>query len=546
MSRPSPWSHAAIPLLVLGLGLAAAFFAWRFSDRLEQAEFQQAIERRGEHAAESLASFLEGQIDVLRFVQSYYRNRQDASEADLEALLHDTVARDPRYSTLVTVVWAVPVDPGDRAAFAAAERAIRPQDPGYELHDFEGKPVSGPARSLVVRHAWSVGSEDQLHGLDLASVKSLAEARLQAVTSGEARVAQSAPLPVSGPTAAGDGFAVVLPVFPPGPVPREEGQREDLLRGCVVGFFDRGRLFAAGLAEDPPSGQIRLLVRVTAETEDELLYEHGPKGGPVVTDRRFQASVCGQSFLLDVQPGEEPRLTTGEFLERPSVLLPPTIFVVLLLCAWIVWTILRQNAVIQSQVQQRTGELRQKNLVLERKERELNDLNQRLLEMSNTDPLTGILNRRAFEVQLDRERERSKRLGVPYGLLIFDIDFFKDFNDRYGHALGDEVLKRVAQIIHNEARRIDCVARYGGEEFVVLASGADANGLMALGERIRSRVQEAAIENASSAQRVLTVSGGGALSSASETGDARMVFEIADRCLYQAKSTGRNRVVMVM
>ena len=215
------------------------------------------------------------------------------------------------------------------------------------------------------------------------------------------------------------------------------------------------------------------------------------------------------------------------------------------LVSWIVSSQQRQTDVIRVQVQRQTAELRRQNDVLEAKELELEEANRKLLEMSNTDALTGILNRRAFEVQLDKERERSRRTTTPFGLLIFDIDHFKDYNDRYGHAAGDEVLRRVAQLMHNEARRIDSVARYGGEEFVILTTGTDAAGLMALGERVRQRIQQAAIENAASPHRLITISGGGALSSAA-AGDPRQVFDLADRCLYQAKSTGRNRVVMVM
>src|SRR5262245_29563321 len=189
--------------------------------------------------------------------------------------------------------------------------------------------------------------------------------------------------------------------------------------------------------------------------------------------------------------------------------------------------------------------MREKNLVLEHKERELHEANQRLLEMSHTDALTGILNRRAFEVQLEKERDRARRTGQSWGLLIFDVDHFKDYNDRYGHVAGDEVLRRVAGILQNEARRIDTVARYGGEEFVVLVGGADAGGLLALGERIRARIQEAAIPHDAGPKGVITVSCGGSLSSAASGHELRVVLETADRCLYQAKTTGRNRVVML-
>jgi diguanylate cyclase (GGDEF)-like protein len=210
-----------------------------------------------------------------------------------------------------------------------------------------------------------------------------------------------------------------------------------------------------------------------------------------------------------------------------------------------VWTLNRRNFVIQQQVYAQTAEMREKNLVLEHKERELHEANQRLLEMSHTDALTGILNRRAFEVQLEKERDRARRTGQSWGLLIFDVDWFKDYNDRYGHVAGDEVLRRVASMLQNEARRIDTVARYGGEEFVVLVGGADPGGLVVLGERIRARIQEAAIPHDVAPKGVVTVSAGASLSSAATGHEIRVVLETADRCLYQAKTTGRNRVVML-
>ena len=117
--------------------------------------------------------------------------------------------------------------------------------------------------------------------------------------------------------------------------------------------------------------------------------------------------------------------------------------------------------------------LQQKQLAeaaLQSSQRMLESANAQLLQLSLTDPLTGLENRRAFETALDREFHRSRRSEAPLSLLMLDIDFFKSFNDTYGHVRGDEVLRQVGSLIRACSRKSDITARYGGEEFVVILS----------------------------------------------------------------------------
>jgi diguanylate cyclase (GGDEF)-like protein len=253
--------------------------------------------------------------------------------------------------------------------------------------------------------------------------------------------------------------------------------------------------------------------------------------------------IGGLPWHLALYPAPEG-VTGADLVTRPSVVVPIALLVTVALCAAIILTLNRQNLVVQREVQERTATLEEQALALELKERELEQVNRRLLEMSHTDALTELLNRRGYEMQLDKERERAERTGQPFGLLFFDVDHFKGYNDHYGHLAGDEALKRVAQMIQSEARRIDCVARYGGEEFVVVASNTDAHGLLALGERIRSRIRAAQIENRGSPLGILTISGGGSLYRPDHDSDPRRVTEIADQCLYRSKEQGRNRITM--
>lgn len=160
------------------------------------------------------------------------------------------------------------------------------------------------------------------------------------------------------------------------------------------------------------------------------------------------------------------------------------------------------------------------------------------------DGLTNIPNRRRFDEALESEWKRAQRSGMPLSLIIADIDFFKRFNDNYGHGIGDECLKKVAASLAACIERpSDLVARYGGEEFVALLPDTDATGAHAIAERFRSHVESMQIPHAySDAANYVTVSVG----LASATPDAEMLWadllKQADEGLYLAKETGRNRV----
>jgi diguanylate cyclase (GGDEF)-like protein len=165
------------------------------------------------------------------------------------------------------------------------------------------------------------------------------------------------------------------------------------------------------------------------------------------------------------------------------------------------------------------------------------ELHVRVLELSQTDGLTKIFNRRYFEEYLDKELERSRRYSRPLALLMLDLDHFKDYNDTFGHQAGDRALQKFAGIIRNEVRHnLDIVARYGGEEFVVVMPESDLNGALKLAERIR-----ATFESADGLEERLTTSIGVAACTPNETG-CDLLINQADKALYAAKHNGRNQV----
>ena len=176
---------------------------------------------------------------------------------------------------------------------------------------------------------------------------------------------------------------------------------------------------------------------------------------------------------------------------------------------------------------------------------ELEHANENLRTLSETDSLTQIANRRSYEHHLTGKIALAKRALQPLSLMIIDIDYFKPYNDNYGHDQGDITLKKVAQTIANSlTRSTDFVARYGGEEFVVLMTSTDANGAYNLAEKIRASIELQAFEHKySKIKDVITVSIG-ISSLMNEALNETELFKQADTALYQAKANGRNQVII--
>lgn len=172
------------------------------------------------------------------------------------------------------------------------------------------------------------------------------------------------------------------------------------------------------------------------------------------------------------------------------------------------------------------------------------------LSMALTDSLTGLFNRRYLSAHLPRLLDRSGGNNKPVSALLFDIDHFKVVNDTWGHGVGDEVLKEVAQRASRNLRNFDLVARLGGEEFVVIMPDTDGNQATAVAERLRRRIAEEPFAVSAPVGKIdVTISIGVALADWTldaegrpESGDA--LLRRADTALYQAKRSGRNRVVM--
>ncbi len=184
---------------------------------------------------------------------------------------------------------------------------------------------------------------------------------------------------------------------------------------------------------------------------------------------------------------------------------------------------------------------------LQESQRQLYEANLTLEKLSSLDGLTAIANRRQFDIVLSKEWNRAIRNRFPISLLMLDIDFFKLYNDTYGHQQGDSCLKSVAKILRNtEKRPADLAARYGGEEFAVILPETDIHGAKEIATTILQLITKANIPHkTSTVSKCLTASIGVAAMTAERGKQPETLISLADHALYQAKEQGRNRLVVV-
>lgn len=200
---------------------------------------------------------------------------------------------------------------------------------------------------------------------------------------------------------------------------------------------------------------------------------------------------------------------------------------------WRIRRLTRQQVLLEQLVTARTGELEESN--------------RKLAALSTTDGLTGVSNRRGFDAALETEWRRAERTGQALALTMLDVDFFKKYNDRYGHLAGDACLREVANLITTHGRRTtDLVARYGGEEFALLAAATNATDAFGAANGICTELVRLALPHEDAPSGIVTISAGIAVLTPGEHNTPEMLVRLADEALYRAKQKGRNQALLAM
>jgi len=228
------------------------------------------------------------------------------------------------------------------------------------------------------------------------------------------------------------------------------------------------------------------------------------------------------------------------YYTSPLVLATGIMLVVYMIVAGLLTTMHYRHFVLGVIYQQRNLQLKQR---IERSNDDLQQANEKLEALSATDPLTGLANRRHFNHFLEQEMQQTRREHHPLSIIMIDIDYFKPYNDNYGHLAGDEALIKVARALSSSLTRpMDLAARYGGEEFVLVLPNTDLEGAIKIAERVQESIQALHLrhEYTQLPSKVMTISMGISEMKLQTDGAAESFIHRADMALYVAKEAGRN------
>lgn len=514
-------SFNLVNLSLLALYVALFAFSVLFSLDERSNKISSEIERAGQSVARDLTETLRLSVENLRAVSDLVIFFEDLDYPTFRELTAQNFEAD---SGLLIVEWQPVVPAAERERFV--ERARTRGLPDFWLWepDDAGVPVSARPRPEHVPVYFMRSREEEADistlGLDLAWSEQRMESKWQARDRGRARASTLFRV-VTGPESEFRplGFAITLPIYEPGYVPKDIDARREAFLGYMAGVYSLEDVILEPTRDIRAQGfNIEVHDRMHGpESENRLQLVSGPAS-------RFSTDIGFDLF------GHELRLklvATRGFVRQQFEWLWLLLPVSVALFGLMAFFFLRR--------------LEDSNQQLTEAHETLEILNARLSALSLRDPLTDMYNRRAFSEKVELEMSRVSRNRQPASLLMLDLDHFKDVNDRWGHQSGDTVLIEFSRICHEEARDIDIVARLGGEEFAIILSNSPSEAAVHFAERLRQRVADTVIElDEHGVQINVTVSIG--ISTTRQCIPEHRWLEQADKALYLAKHSGRNCV----
>lgn len=459
-------------------------------------------------------------FEAMHIIQGLFQGSQNVTKAEFSRVAGDTLERHPELSYLQ---WAPRVKDTERDVFEQAQQQIYGRY-AIQQRSSRGRWVRADQRPeyFPVTYQADRGFADLRVGVDLNSeIYGAALIRQAERASG---------LSVSGPLkdeATGDlpHILAVLPVSETDNAP---------LTGVVAARFTIERLMHNTLSGGNTGGLHVALIDLTtlseSGSEGAVLFAHQPVSKPALDmqQRYMIPDVGGRNWQLVVAPSES-------YLNERKSELSYIVMMAGLMLSGLITAYLRMQA-------RRSIEI---HSVAEQRNQALQEANKQLAHLSQTDGLTQIANRRFFDSSLVQEWKRSKREQQPISLVLFDLDFFKQYNDQYGHLQGDECLRTISELVASVINRPgDLFARFGGEEFILLLPNTPHEGALNIAEQCRELVASLAMpHHHSEISEVVTISVGVCTLTPEGAMTEHELLDLTDQALYCAKDRGRNTVV---
>ncbi|MDX2349117.1 MAG: diguanylate cyclase [Porticoccus sp.] len=509
-------------LAFIGIALSV-FLGWSFYEE-ETKIIELDIRRDTDEKVAALERELFINLEVLFSIKGLFDSSDNVTAAEFNKLTQSILARHPHIQALS---WAPKVLHSERGTYKRLRRKELPDFVITERKE-QGQMIRAEDREVyfpvyyiepIIRNKLAVGFDlasntERLKTLEISRDLGTAQATASITLVQEASNQK--------------GFITFIPIYQGEPTTIE--QRRDHLRGFVTGVFRIGDIFDSVIKHTSAQGITITLVDTSSPSFETLHLNHLPNEPNSGQRSKFSyqkhlTKFSGRQWSIIATP------TNGYVTERRSLLpylisLFGALFVAL--GAAYTFTVLRRSEYIETMVLDRTNDL--------------NDAKQKLETLSRTDALTGIANRRCFDERLETEWKRAIREKTPLSLMMIDVDHFKQFNDRYGHTVGDNCLIGVASSLQKSLYRPDdLVARYGGEEFVIILPNTKDASTPA--ENCRRAIENLQIshETSDTAQHI-TISIGAVTLTPNNQSELIEFTNKADRALYEAKESGRNKV----
>ncbi len=430
-----------------------------------------------------------------------------------------------RYNDIQGLEWVPRIIHSKRAEYESRQRQEFPEFEITEQQE-QGLMVTAGERQeyFPVTYVEPLIANQAALGFDLASNPTRLEALKKSRDTGKPQITASVTLVQEKENQ--KGFLAFLPIYEG--TPSTVVKRRDNLMGFVLGVYRIGDIFASSALNNEFLDIEMILVDETIPSSHDILLTYKPseiKAYKSIIYRKELPNIWGRKWTLIASP-------TLSYIAVRRSLLPLVTFVAgnifTLFISLYIHMISRRTAIIQRIVVERT--------------KELNEANKKLELLSHTDALTGVANRRYFDEVLAQEWLRAIRNKSFISLILIDVDFFKLYNDNYGHLEGDKCLKKIAEKLKSLVHRpIDLIARYGGEEFALLLP--DTEEAKSLANDCQQSIMALQIPHESSkAADVVTISVGLCTVAPQKGTESSLIIDLADKALYKAKEAGRNRV----